>query len=69
MWSRGVVFWQLTIGANGPALLARFRAQALGYQPAPPTEPDTPWNRHYRARAASSESAEHCSGRCGGRRG
>jgi hypothetical protein len=28
-----VVFWQLTIDANDPAVLARFWAQALGYQP------------------------------------
>ena len=45
-----MVFWQLTIDANDPALLAGFWAQALGYRPAPPTEPDTTWNRHYRAR-------------------
>jgi hypothetical protein len=31
-----VVFWQLTIDANDPALLARFWAQALGYQLVPP---------------------------------
>ena len=42
------MFWQLTIDANNPALLARFRAQALGYQPAPPTEPKTTWHAHYR---------------------
>lgn len=45
-----MVFWQLTIDANDPALLARFWGQALGYQPAPPTEPDTTWSAHYRAR-------------------
>jgi hypothetical protein len=45
-----MVFWQLTIDANDPALLARFWAQALGYRPAPPTESETTWNRHYRAR-------------------
>src|ERR1022692_3070655 len=39
-----MVFWQLTIDANDPALLARFWAQALGYRPAPPTEPETTWN-------------------------
>jgi hypothetical protein len=44
-----MVFWQLTIDSNDPALLARFWAQALGYQPAPPAEPDTTWHRHYRA--------------------
>jgi hypothetical protein len=45
-----MVFWQLTIDANDPVLLARFWAQALGYQPAPPAEPDTTWHQHYRAR-------------------
>jgi hypothetical protein len=46
----GVVFWQLTIDANDPAMLARFWAQALGHQPAPPAEPETTWHAHYRAR-------------------
>jgi len=45
-----MVFWQLTIDANDPALLARFWAQALGYQPVPPAEPETTWHAHYRAR-------------------
>jgi Glyoxalase-like domain len=45
-----VVFWQLTIDANDPAVLARFWAQALGYQPVPPTEPATTWHAHYQAR-------------------
>jgi len=45
-----MVFWQLTIDANDPALLARFWAQALGYQPAPPAAPETTWHQHYRAR-------------------
>jgi hypothetical protein len=44
------VFWQLTIDANDPALLARFWAQALSCQPAPPTEPPTAWHALYRAR-------------------
>jgi len=44
-----MVFWQLTIDANDPARLARFWAQALGYQPVPPTEPETTWHAHYRA--------------------
>ncbi|HEV8650220.1 MAG TPA: VOC family protein, partial [Actinomycetes bacterium] len=44
-----MVFWQLTIDANDPALLARFWAQALGYQPVPPAEPETTWQAHYRA--------------------
>ena len=44
-----MVFWQLTIDANDPAVLARFWAQALGYQPVPPAEPQTTWNAHYRS--------------------
>ncbi len=51
-----MVFWQLTIDANDPALLARFWAQALGYQPAPPAGPDTPWHQHYRARLGKEAS-------------
>lgn len=49
-----MMFWQLTIDANDPPLLARFWAQALGYQPAPPTEPPTTWNAHYRDRLAGA---------------
>ena len=45
-----MVFWQLTIDANDPAVLTRFWAQALGYQPTPPAEPQTAWHAHYRAR-------------------
>jgi hypothetical protein len=45
-----MVFWQLTIDANGPARLARFWAAALGFQPEPPAQPDTTWWAHYRAR-------------------
>lgn len=45
-----MTFWQLTIDANDPALLARFWARALGYQPTPPAEPDTTWYAHYRSR-------------------
>jgi hypothetical protein len=45
-----MMFWQLTIDANDPAVLARFWAQALGYQPVPPTEPATTWHALYRAR-------------------
>lgn len=44
-----MVFWQLTFDANDPPLLARFWAQALGYQPVPPADPDTTWQAHYRA--------------------
>jgi len=46
----GMVFWQLTIDANDPALLARFWARALGYQPVPPAGPETTWHAHYRRR-------------------
>jgi hypothetical protein len=45
-----MVFWQLTIDANDPVLLARFWAQALGCQPEPPAQPETTWHAHYRAR-------------------
>jgi len=45
-----MVFWQLTIDANDPVKLVRFWAQALDYQPVPPTGPDTTWWAHYRAR-------------------
>jgi hypothetical protein len=45
-----VVFWQLTIDASNPALLARFWARALGYQPMSPSSPETTWWQHYRAR-------------------
>jgi hypothetical protein len=45
-----VMFWQLTMDANEPARLAQFWAQALGYQPAPPMEPETTWQAHYRSR-------------------
>jgi hypothetical protein len=50
-----MMFWQLTIDANNPAALARFWAQALGYRPAPPTEPVTTWNALYRARLGEDE--------------
>ena len=52
----GMLFWQLTIDANDPAVLARFWAQALGYQPVPPAEPDTTWHAHYRARLGEDAS-------------
>jgi Glyoxalase-like domain len=45
-----MVFWQLTIDANDPALLARFWGQALGYEPVPPRQPQTTWWAHYRTR-------------------
>ena len=46
----GMLFWQLTIDANAPAVLARFWAHALGYQPVPPAEPATTWHALYRTR-------------------
>jgi glyoxalase superfamily protein len=45
-----MVFWQLTIDANDPAVLVRFWARALGYRPAPAAEPETTWHAHYRTR-------------------
>jgi hypothetical protein len=51
-----VTFWQLTIDANDPALLARFWGPALGYVPAPPAEPRTTWNAHYRGRLGEREA-------------
>jgi hypothetical protein len=51
-------FWQLTVDAREPALLARFWATALGYEPAPPAEPDTPWHRHYRERLGDRAAFE-----------
>ena len=45
-----MVFWQLTIDANDPAVLAHFWAQALSYQLMPPAQPATTWHPHYRAR-------------------
>jgi hypothetical protein len=51
-----VTFWQLTIDANDPALLARFWARALNYQSAPPAEPETTWQAHYRARLGENSA-------------
>jgi Glyoxalase-like domain len=53
-----MVFWQLTIDANAPARLARFWASALGYQPAPPTEPQTTWQAHYHSRLGAAAAFE-----------
>ncbi|MEV4722132.1 VOC family protein [Micromonospora humida] len=53
-----MVFWQLTIDANDPPLLARFWAQALGYRSTPPAEPSTTWNAHYRARLGGAAAFE-----------
>jgi Glyoxalase-like domain len=52
-----MVFWQLTFDANDPVRLARFWAQALGYQPEPPAGPETTWNAHYRGRLEAGASA------------
>jgi hypothetical protein len=54
-----MVFFQLTIDANDPVLLARFWAQALGYQPTPPAEPETTWHAHYRARLAGEAAFDN----------
>ena len=43
-----MVFWQLTVDAREPAMLARFWARALDYLPSPPTSPETTWTAHYR---------------------
>jgi hypothetical protein len=51
-----MVFWQLTIDANDPVALARFWGQALGYQPAPPSEPQTSWHAHYRSRLGAADA-------------
>jgi hypothetical protein len=50
-----MMFWQLTIDANNPAALARFWAQALGYQQTPPSKPLTTWNALYRTRLGEEE--------------
>jgi hypothetical protein len=51
-----MVFWQLTIDANDPARLARFWAEALGYQAVPARKPDTTWHAHYRGRLGDQAS-------------
>lgn len=51
-----MMFWQLTIDANDPARLTRFWQQALGYQPAPPAEPASTWQAHYRSRLGGEEA-------------
>ena len=51
-----MIFWQLTIDANDPARLALFWRQALGYQPAPPAEPASTWQAHYRSRLGGEEA-------------
>lgn len=53
-----MLFWQLTINATNPAVLARFWAQALGYQFVPPAEPVTTWHAHYRARLGGDAQFE-----------
>jgi hypothetical protein len=51
-----MVFWQLTIDAHDPAVLARFWAQALGYVPVPPRQPETTWWAHYWRRLGDEAS-------------
>lgn len=53
-----MVFWQLTVDANDPALLARFWSRALGYQPMPPDGPGTTWWAHYRRRLGDDPAFE-----------
>jgi hypothetical protein len=53
-----MVFWQLTIDANDPALLARFWSRALGYRPEPPEETGTTWWAHYRRRLGGDQAFE-----------
>jgi hypothetical protein len=53
-----MMFWQLTVDANNPALLAAFWARALGYRPVPPAEPETTWHRLYRARLGQQAAFE-----------
>lgn len=53
-----MTFWQLTIDANDPPRLARFWAHVLGYEPVPPSEPDTTWHDHYRARLGGRPAYE-----------
>ncbi|WP_127479130.1 VOC family protein [Nocardioides pantholopis] len=53
-----MTFWQLTIDANDPRLLARFWAQALGYRPVPPEAPRTTWHAHHRARLGDDAAFE-----------
>jgi len=53
-----VVFWQLTVDANDPALLARFWSRALDYRPAPPEGTDATWWAHYRRRLGREAAFE-----------
>ncbi len=52
-----MVFWQLTVDANEPAVLARFWAQVLGYRAVPPDDDET-WWAHYRGRLGEAEAFE-----------
>jgi hypothetical protein len=53
-----MVFWQLTVDAREPERLARFWAQALEYEPSPPTSPATTWTAHYRAALGEAAAFE-----------
>ncbi len=54
-----MVFFQITVDSTDPPALARFWAEALGYSPTPPAQPDTPWNRHYRDRLGEGEAFDN----------
>nr|WP_300052486.1 VOC family protein [uncultured Nocardioides sp.] len=51
-----MTFWQLAFDANDPPGMARFWAQALGYEPVPPLDRDTTWGQHYRARLGNDQA-------------
>ncbi len=53
-----MVFWQLTIDANDPAVLARFWAQALGYQPVPPGRATDDLERALPSPAAAEDAGD-----------
>ena len=53
-----MVFWQLTVDANDPALLARFWSRALGYRAGPPDGAGTTWWAHYRRRLGGEPAFE-----------
>ena len=53
-----MVFWQLTVDANDPALLARFWSRALGYRPAPSGGTGETWWAHYRRRLGGDTAFE-----------
>ncbi|MGN6332485.1 MAG: VOC family protein [Motilibacteraceae bacterium] len=54
----GFLFWQLTIDANDPALLAWFWGRVLGWPSVPPAPADAPWYEHYRRRLGERAAFE-----------